>query len=800
MISDLRLALRQMAKTPGQTAVIVLILALATGATTAIFSVVHGVVLRPLAYPEPDRMVVIRETQLPQFPQFSLSPPNFVDFHQARSFEAMAAVRGQNFVLTGAGEPIRLGGAKVTANYFKVYGTPALRGRWLLPEDDAPGKDNVVVITYALWQGQFGGAEDIVGRTLTLNGKAHTIVGVMPADWRRGTQAGIYAPMAFPANELANDNRGAHYLGCVARLRPGVTLAQADAELKTIAAQLARQYPDSNKGWGVFAKDMLEDVVGETRGVLYVLLGAVALVLAIACANIANLLLARATGRAREFAIRAALGAPRSRLIRLLLTESLTLALVGGAVGIALAYGGLKALLTLAPSTLPRLAEIQIDHTVLLVSLLVSALTGLVFGLLPALQAARVNLVDSIKDGARGSGHRRPWLRHGLVVAEVALCLVLVAGAALLARSFGHLREVDYGYNPENVTVVTVPLTGLQQGSANPAPVVDFAKSVMEKIRALPGVTHVGVNHSMPFLNDWILGFEIEGRPPVPGSDLPSCGYYSVTPDYFAAMGIRLLRGRAFTERDDTQAVPVALISEKLARQHFPDEDPIGKRIWATSGPKVFAEIVGIVADVKHYGVDREAQPQVYSCYLQKPFNSPAFVIRTDGAPLPAMLQGLRPAVFSIKADQPVGAVRPMRELVAESIARQRFSTLLLGLFAAVALLIAVVGIYGVMSYTVSQRTGEIGVRMALGAQRADVLGLILRQGMGVVALGLMLGLGGALAFGRMIASQLYQTEARDPLVLGAAVLALALVALCACLVPARRAARVDPLVALRGD
>ncbi len=800
MISDLRFALRMLAKAPGQTAAIVLILALATGATTAIFSVVYGVVLRPLPYPEPDRMIVVRETQLPQFPEFSLSPPNFLDFQKAACFEAFAAVRGQNFILTGNGEPQRLPGAAVTADYFRVYGTPALLGRWLLPEEDAPGKDHAVVITYGFWQRQFGGAADVLNRTITLNGRPRTIVGVMPPEWRRDSRGEIYAPMAFRPDELTKDNRGSHYLGAVGRLKSGVTRGQAEAELKLIAAQLAAQYPDSNKGWSVMTKDFLADTVGDARGVLFTLLGAVACVLLIACANIANLLLARSTGRAREFAVRAALGAPRGRLLRQLLTESVALSVLGGAAGIALAYASLKGLVALAPAGLPRLSEIRLDGAVLSFSLALSVATGLIFGLLPAWQASRLSLVETLKDGARGSGHRRTWLRHALVVVEVALSLVLVAAAALLVRSFGQLRAVDHGYDPANVTIVNVPLTGLQQASNDPAPVVNFAQQVIERFRALPGVTHVGVNHSMPLMNDWILGFEIEGLPAATEGDMPSCGYYSVTPDYFAAMGIRLLGGRVFTERDDAKAVPVAVISEKMARQYFPGENPIGKRIWVTNGPKMFREIVGVVADVKHYGVDREAQPQVYDCYLQKPYNSPTFVIRSAGEPQPAMLQALRPAVFAVKADQPVSTVRPLVALVADSISRQRYSTLLLGLFAGVALLIAAVGIYGVMTYTVTQRTTEIGVRMALGAQQGDVLGLILRQGMGVVIVGVVVGLGGALAAGHLVAAQLYRVSPRDPATLALAAAVLLAAALTACLLPARRATRVDPLIALRND
>jgi len=800
MINDIRYAFRQLIKSPGFTAVTILTLALGIGACTAIFSVVNAVLLRPLDYPDPARLVVIRETQLPDFPEFSVSPPNYLDWEkQTKSFETLAAYSGGRINLTGEGEPQQLIGVKATAHYFDVYGIKPALGRTFLPEEDAPGKNHVVVLSYPFWQRVFGGAADVAGRPIQLNGEPYTVIGVAPRGFGLASKVDAWTPMAFEAKETANDNRGAHYLNVVGRLRPGVTVAQAEAELKVLAAQLAAQYPDSNKGWGIFMMPMQDYSVRDVRAVLYTLLGAVGCVLLIACANIANLLLARATARHREISIRAALGASRARLVRQLLTESVLLALCGGVAGMLFARWGLDALLALAPTSLPRVSEIHLDRGVLLFSLALSVITGLVFGIAPAWLAARADVGEALKQGSRGSteGGARGRLRSALVVIEVTFALMLLGGAGLLARSFLQLAHVDPGFAPENATLLRLSLP--EKKYALPEQQTAFADALLERIRTLPGVRTVGLTHSMPLVGDYVLGFNIEGRPAIAPSDLPNTNYYAVTPDYFRAMGIRLVRGRVFTAQDDAKAPRVAIINETLARQHFPNEDPIGKRINITNGPDTWREIVGIVGDIKQYGVDKATTNQSYEPFAQVPFSSLNVVIRTDGPPA-ALLAAVRPTVYAVDKDQPIGTIRPLEEIMADSIARQRFAMTLLTVFSLVALVIAAVGIYGVMAYSVVQRTGEFGIRMALGAQPRDVLRLVLAQGGKLVGLGLLLGLAATLAASRAMGSMLFHTSAQDPLTLASITLLLGAVALVACLLPANRATKVNPIEALRTE
>ena len=800
MINDLRYAFRQLMKSPGFAAVTILTLALGVGACTAIFSVVNAVLLRPLDYPDPARLVVIRETQLPDFPEFSVSPPNYLDWEkQTKSFENLAAYSGSRVNLTGDGEPQQLVGVKATAHYFDVYGIKPALGRTFLPEEDAPGKNHVAVLSYPFWQRVFGGAADVVGRPIQLNGEPYTVVGVAPLGFGIASKVDAWLPMAFDPKETANDNRGAHYLNVAGRLRPGVTVAQAEAELKVLAAQLAAQYPDSNKGWGIFMMALQDYSVRDVRTVLYTLLGAVGCVLLIACANIANLLLARATARHREISIRAALGASRTRLVRQLLTESVLLALCGGLAGMLLARWGLDALLALAPANLPRVSDIHLDAGVLVFSLALSVLTGLVFGIAPAWLAARADVNEALKQGSRGSteGGARGRLRSALVVIEVTLALMLLGGAGLLARSFMQLAHVDPGFIPENATLLQLSLP--QKKYALPEQQTAFANALLKRVKNLPGVQSAGLTHSMPLVSDYVLGFNIEGRPAIDPSDLPNTNYYAVTPDYFRAMGIRLVRGRIFSAQDDAKAPRVAIINETLARQHFPNEDPIGKRINITNGPDTWREIVGIVGDIKQYGVDKATSNQSYEPFAQVPFSSLNVVIRTSGPPA-ALLGAIRPTVYAVDKDQPIGTIRPLEEIMADSIARQRFAMTLLTVFSLVALIIAAVGIYGVMAYSVVQRTGEFGIRMALGAQQRDVLRLVLVQGGKLVGLGLIIGLAATLAASRAMGSMLFNTSAQDPLTLGTITLVLGAVALLACLLPASRATKVNPIEALRAE
>ncbi len=793
---DLRYGARMLLKRPGFAALAALTLAVGIGANTAIFSVVNTVLLRPLPYSDPDRLMLIRETKLPQFPEFAIAPGNFLDWQsQQETFDRFEAFRGFYYNLTGTGAPERLRASRVTAGLFPTLGVQPALGRDFLAEEDRPGSDAVVIISHGLWQRRFGGDANIVGQPLQLNGRSYQVIGVMPESLRfLDRNAELWTPIAFTDQE--RQNHGGHYISAIARLKPGVTPEQAQTNLATIAARLEQQYPDTNAGWGIKLIPLFEAAVGEMRPTLWVLLGAVALVLLIACANVANLLLARASSRHKEIAIRSALGASRRRLVRQLLTESLLLALVGGAVGVLLAYWGLDLLLSLAPENLPRMRDVSLDARALGYTFAVTLLTGVIFGLAPALQSSNPDLNETLKEGGRGStGGRRQRVRSLLVVTEVALALVLLAGAGLMLKSFWRLQQVDPGFNAENALVVNVNLPPSKYADAQQQ--AAFFRQLLERTATLPGVQAVGATQSMPIINDFILGLVIEGRPPAAPGDEPSTNYYAISPDYFRAMGIPLIRGRAFTERDTTGAPRVAIVNETFARRFFPDEDPIGKRIHVTNGPETFREIVGIVGDVRHYGLEREAPAQAYEPYLQQPFAGMSIVVRTAADPA-NLSAAMRQEVFALDKDQPVASVRTLEEILAESVAQRRFSMFLLGLFGGIALLLASVGIFGVMNYTVAQRTHEIGIRLALGAQRRDILRLVVGQGMGLALIGVALGLVAAFAGTRVMASMLYGVSATDPLTFTGVALLLAVVAFLACYLPARRATKVDPMIALR--
>lgn len=797
-MNDLRFAFRQLRKSPGFTLVAVLTLGLGIGACTAIFSVVNGVLLRPLNYPHSEQIVVIRETDLPKFPEFAVSPLNYLDWvKQTKSWRYLAAYTGAQINLTGQGEPQRLVSVKATAHYFDVYGIQPVLGRWFLPEEDAEGKNHVAVLSYPFWQRIFGGERNVVGRSIQLNGESYLVIGVAPPHFGQQSKVDTWIPMGFKPDEIKPEARGGHYLSVIGRLRPGVTFEQAKAELEVLAAQLARQYPDSNKGWSIKMWRILDYSVGDVRAALYTLLAAVGCVLLIACANIANLLLARATVRHREIAIRSALGASRLRLVRQLLTESILLALAGGVLGIVLARWGLDLLLALAPPTLPRTSDIHLDLAVLTFTLFLSVLTGMLFGIAPALLAAHTEVQEGLKQGARGSTDARGRWRGALVITEVAFALVLLGGAGLLARSFIRLTNVDPGFLPEHATVLRLALP--KNKYEKPEQQLAFADALLGRLRVLPGVKAAGLSHSLPLVSDWMLSFKIEGRPETPPSDLPSTNYYSVTPDYFHAMGIRLVRGRLFTARDDSQAPRVAIINERLARQFFPNDNPLGKRLLVTNGPDVWREIVGIVADVKQYGVEQEATYQTYEPYAQSPFSSLNVVLRTEGSP--TMLAGmLRPAVYALDKDQPIGGIQPLEEILGATMATQRFAMVLLLVFSGVALVIAAVGIYGVMAYNVVQRTGEFGIRLALGAQRGHLLRLVLSSAGKLIGLGLLIGLVATTLISRVMGSMLFQTSPSDPLTFSLTIFLLGAVALAACLLPARRATRINPIEALRTE
>ncbi len=798
-MQDLRYALRQLAKTPGFTAIALLTLGLGIGACTAIFSVVNSVILRPLEYPESDRLVVIRETNLPQFPEFSVAPGQYFSWlEQAKSYEQLAALRGGSYNLTGIGEPQRLTAKLITANYLTMLRVHPALGRAFTADEEAKDKANVVILSYGFWQRQFGGRPEVLNTTVQLNGQAFTIVGIMAKNFQIDSKTDVFAPAAFSAEE--RQNHGGHYISAISRLKAGVTVEQARSEMNVIASRLAKQFPDTNKGWGVKLAPMLEYAVADVRPVLYSLLGAVGFLLLIACVNVANLLLARATARAKEMTIRAALGASRVRIMRQLLTESVVLAVFGAALGLIIAQWGTSALLAFAPDTLPRAHGIGIDGTVLGFTCVLALATGIGFGLVPAFQAARVNLNETLKDAGRGSseGRQRQRLRGALVVAEVAIALVLLVGAGLLIRSFARLQNVNPGFQPRDAWTVELDLPGKKYGTD--AQQAAFAVRAAERLAAIPGVQSAGASHVVPFTgNDYILGFTIAGRPPVEPADQPSTNYYAITPDYFKAMGIPLLRGRFFDAHDAAGAKRVAIVNETMAKKFFPNEDPIGKRINVTNGPETFREIVGIVADVKHYSLESESPLQTYEPMAQQPFDFLTFVVRTAG-PIPGLPAAIRTAIYSVDKDQPIASVRPLAQLVAESVARRRFAMFLFAVFSGVALLLAAIGIYGVMAYSVTQRRGEIGIRMALGAQSSDVLKLIFMQGSRLIVLGLGAGLIGALLLTRFLRSMLYGISAHDPLTFAAIALLLAAIASLACLLPARRATKVDPLVALRSE
>jgi len=795
---DLRYGARMLLKNLGFTLIAVITLALGIGANAAIFSVVNAVLLRPLPYDNPERLIKINETKLPQFPEFSVSPGNFLEWKKQNTvFEKLVAWNGAAFHLVGTGDPERLIGLRVSDGFFAMLGAKPQLGRDFLAEEDQPGRNNVVILSHGLWQRRYGGNPEIVNQTIALSGRTFTVVGIMPATFKFGDgEIEIWTPMAFTAQQA--QQHGGHYVQATGRLKLGVTLAQARSEMGAIASRLAAQFPDENAGWNVKLTPMLEDIVKTVKPALLVLLSAVAFVLLIACANVANLLLARASARHKEIAIRTSLGAGRWRVVRQLLTESSLLSLVGGIAGLVLSVWGVRLLLALAPEDLPRVKDVSLDARVLAFTAAVTLLTGLFFGIFPALQASKPNLNEILKDAGRGStdGGRRRLVRSALVVLEVALALVLLVGAGLFIKSFLRLQRVNPGFNPDHALTTSIAIPArkypdVQQQAA-------FFKQLIEKVAVLPGVQAAGASHVVPFTgNDYILGFVIEGRPPYPRGEQPSANYYAVSPDYFKAMGIPLLRGRYFTEGDMRDTTRVAIISDAMAKKFFPGEDPIGKRIHITNGPTTFREIVGIVGDVKHYSLDQDTGWQAYEPYTQQPFSFMTLVTRTAGDPA-GLTAAIRKEVSNLDKEQPLSNARTLDKLISDSVAQQRFSVLLLGIFASVAMALAAIGIYGVLSYSVTQRTQEIGIRMALGAGRRDVIKLVVWNGMLLTLVGVGIGLGASFALTRLISTLLFGVSPTDRLTFGSIVLILITVALAACLIPARRAAKVDPLVALR--
>ncbi len=795
---DIRYGARQLLRSPGFTSVAVLTLALGIGANTAIFSVVNAVLLRPLPFPEPDQLVLITENNLSRgWTSFAVSPANYLDWQrQAQTLQSMASFRGAGFNVSGGTEPERVIAAQVSASFFNVLGVSPLLGRTFTEEEDRPGHGRVVVLGHGFWQTHFAGDPQIVGKTVLLSGESYEVIGVMPPDFRTPGQTQVWAPAAFTERQV--QQRGSHYINVIARLKPEVSLEQARAELVAVAKRLEAQYPETNTGWSTNVNTLHQQVVGSVERPLKVLLAAVGFVLVIACANVANLLLARAAGRQREIAIRTALGAGRLRLVRQLLTESVLLGLAGGALGLLLAFWGIDLLRALNPGTIPRASGIGVDRWVLLFTTGVSLLTGFLFGLAPALACSHMEVGESLKEGGRTAsvGRGRQRLRQGLVVVETALALVLLVGSALLLRSFARLQGVDPGFRADNLVLALVNLP--QSKYPTDAQEVAFYRQVLERVRARPHVLGAAVSTTPPLSgSDFVLSFRTEAQEGLPPQDLLSANYGAVSADYFRVLGIPLLEGRAFTNQDVEGMPRVAVINQTMARRIFPNQSPIGKRIRIGVNGSIWREIVGVVGDVRHYELGDEPTMQMYEPYSQQSWPTMMILVKTESEPH-AFVPMLRSEVLAVDKDQPLGVVRTGEEILAQSVAQPRFRTVLLGLFAFLAALLAAVGIYGLMAYSVLQRTHEIGVRRALGAQPRDIIRLLLRQGMALMLVGLAAGLAGAFVLTRFLEGMLFGVTARDPMTFGGVPLLLAAVALLACWMPARRAARVDPMVALR--
>jgi putative ABC transport system permease protein len=787
----------------------VLALALGIGATSAIFSVVNAVVLRPLPYKDSDRLMTIWEQSLERnVTEMPISYLNYKDWtEQSQAFEQIAIFSFTSFNLAGSAEPERVLGLRASASLFPVLKVSAMLGQTYTEAGDRAGGPPVVVLSHRLWERRFNSDNEVVGKSITLNNQSYTIIGVMPAGFEFPVGYGFrnrivndpiefYTPIA-PA--VARVPRGAHSHFALGRLKPGATPEEAQSDISAIQSRLEQQYPDANSGISARVLPMHEQVTGGIRPALVILLGAVSFVLLIACANVANLLLARATARQKEMAIRTALGASRWRIIRQLLTESVMLSIMGGVLGSLLALWGTRLLVAISPNSIPRAREIGTDTSVLLFTLAVSMLTGLLFGLAPALQASRLELNETLKEGGRGTsgGIRHNRVRSALVVCEVALSLVLLVGAGLLIKSFNRLQQAGLGLESENLLTMRVSLPPAKYGDTQKQS--DFFKQTLDRIRRLPGVEAAGAVSTLPLTANYsATDFLIEGRPvPQPGEEIIS-GSAIASADYFRALGIRIIEGREFTAADDASAPAVAIVSESFARSFMTGEDPIGKRIaFGSEDDPVWLSVVGVVADVKHFGLDTPARPTVYTPHLQQGGAQLTLAIRSasDTAGLAA---AARREVLAVDKDQPIADVKSMEQLLSESVAGRRFSMLLLSLFAAVALVLAGVGIYGVMSYSVTQRTREIGIRMALGASGSEVLKMIAGQGMAVVFIGIVIGIVSSLALSRWMESLLFGVSATDPLTFIAIPIILSAVALAACAVPALRATKVDPMVALR--
>jgi predicted permease len=804
---DVRYGLRVLLKNPGFTAIAVLTLALGIGANTSLFSVVNGVLLNPLPFPNPDQLVAVY-AKTSAFEESSISYLNFLDWQKDnQSFSELGAFRSEEYNLTGSGEPERLHGHMVSADFFPALGINPILGRDILPEEDQAGGTQVAVIGDGLWKRKFGLSRDVLGKGITLNGKVYTIIGVAPGRITGLSNSDVYVPIGQWTDPTFRNRGISMGMNAIGRLKPGVSFEQARANMDSVGQNLARAYPEVNKGTGITLVPLKTDVVGQVRGILLVLLGAVSFVLLIACANVANLLLARSTGRSREFAIRSALGASPRRVIRQLLTESVMLGIAGGGIGLLLAKWGTHAILAVLPETLPRTEDIGIDGHVLFFTLGISVLTGIVFGLVPAIKTLRPDMHETLKEGGRGGSGARHRAQSVFVVVELAMAVVLLIGAGLMIRSLAALWGINPGFDARNVLAFNISSTS--GPNITPEGLRTKYRETISQLETVPGVEAVSImGGALPMTGDSEVPFWVEGRPkPATEQDMPFALFYLISPHYQQVMRIPVERGRGLTARDDEHAPAVMLIDSAFAHTYFPNEDPIGKRV--NLGLLDFqAEIVGVVGHVEHWGLGSKGheslQAQLYLSVWQLPdkfwpllANGGDYVARTSGKPL-GVLNGIREAAERVDASSVVYRVMPMEDIVARSVATQKLAMILLSVFSTLALVLSSIGIYGVISYLTGQRTHEIGVRIALGASGRDVVGMILGQGMRIALIGVGIGIAAALGLTRLITKLIYGVGATDPITFGGVAILLTGVALLACYIPARRAMRVDPIVALR--
>ncbi len=808
-MNDLRYGIRSLLKRPGLTAIALVTLALGIGANSAIFSVVNAIILRPLPYPNSEQLVALWGNLGQQtLAQTEISAPEFKDFReQTRTFEQIAAYASLDFNLTGNGEPERLRGAVISANLFSTLRVEAQRGRHFLEEEDQYERDRVAILSDGLWHRRFGGDPGILNKTINLDGRVVTVVGIMPPEFHfpnRNTE--IWMPLGLPPDLFSENNRGSHFLNVIARLKANTTRQQAQADLDALSARMSQEHRSTYAaGYSAWARSLHEDIVGDLRRAMMILLGAVGLVLAVACANLAHLRLANGAARHREIAIRAALGAGRGRILRQFLTESLMLSIAGGLIGLFTAFWGVKILIALIPKNTPRIEEIALDSRVVLFTLAISILTGVLSGLVAALQASKTSLNDVLKDSGRGGteSSRRLRLRSVLVVSEFALALVLLIGSGLMLKSFLRVQNVRPGFEPARLLTLRIALPETKYESFQKSRT--FFEQLFVRLKSRPEVQSVGAINLLPFggaSSD--RSFSIEGRPTPDGQSRPDEQVRFVTAGYFSAMGIPLLKGRDFNDRDQPDTQQVMVVNQALARKFWPNEEAIGKRIsFSKRNPKWY-EIVGVVGNVKHRGLDSEDRPEIYISAMQPLFadgNIPGMylAIRTTSRP-DAAVATVRSELATIDPDLPIANVMTMEDRISESVSPRRFNLFLFALFAVLALLLAAIGIYGIMSFSVSQRTQEIGIRMALGANRADVLRLILQNGFTLALIGIAVGLGVAFAATRLMSTLLFDVSATDPATFLIDAAVLAIIGLVACYIPAQRATKVDPMVALRNE